>query len=69
MVSHRLVLAAAAFACTLAATAHANPVIPALTTAIPEPSDFVLFLMGVAGLIIGRRSARRRHRRDDDTKA
>lgn len=30
-------------------------------TAVPEPTDFALFLLGVAGLIIGRRSARARH--------
>ncbi len=40
---------------------------PALAaTPVPEPSDFALFLLGVAGLIIGRRSASaRRHKKDD----
>lgn len=36
---------------------------------VPEPSDIGLFLMGVVGLMIGRRSSRRRNRSDDDTKA
>lgn len=47
----------------------ANAAIPDASTAIPEPSDFALFLLGVAGLIIGRRTSRRRIRPDDDSKA
>ena len=30
------------------------------STAIPEPSDITLFAIGLAGLIIGRRVARRK---------
>jgi hypothetical protein len=34
---------------------------------IPEPSDFALFALGVAGLIVGRQSSRRSPKdRDDD---
>jgi len=31
-------------------------------TAVPEPADFALFAAGVAGLVIGRRSSRKRNR-------
>jgi hypothetical protein len=47
----------------------ANATIPDISTSIPEPSDFALFLLGVAGLVIGRRSSRKRRQSDDDTKA
>jgi hypothetical protein len=39
-----------------AGAAHAQ----AASTAIPEPSDITLFAIGLAGLIIGRRVARRK---------
>ena len=43
---------------------------PALAaTAAPEPANFALFLLGVAGLIIGRRSAVARRRPKDDSVA
>lgn len=53
----------------LATPVTANVPVPGISTSIPEPSDFALFLMGVAGLVIGRRSSRRRRQGDDDTKA
>ena len=53
----------------LAAPVMANSAIPGTGTSIPEPSDFALFLMGVAGLVIGHRSSRKRRQNDDDTKA
>ena len=30
----------------------------------PQPADFILFAAGVAGVLIGRRGARMRHRAD-----
>lgn len=59
-----------AFSWSLAAAAlvlAGAPAVASLTsgTPIPEPSDFALFLLGVAGLIIGRRTARNRSRKDD----
>lgn len=47
------------------------PAVASLTsgTPIPEPTDFALFLLGVAGLVIGRRTARRRSSHKDDTNA
>ena len=39
-----------------AAAAHAQ----AAGTTIPEPSDLTLFAIGLVGLIVGRRAARRR---------
>ncbi len=33
---------------------------------VPEPSNLALFAMGLAGVIIGRRAARSRNRRDDE---
>lgn len=35
-------------------------------TPVPEPSDIALFALGVAGLLIGRRSSRRSMTRPDD---
>lgn len=63
-----------AFSWVLAAGALAlagAPAIASLTngTPVPEPTDFALFLIGVAGLIIGRRTARRRSHHNDDTNA
>jgi len=48
----------------LAMLALAEPALAA--TQIPEPSDFALFLLGVAGLIIGRSGARALRSPDDD---
>lgn len=36
-----------------------------VSTPVPEPSDFALFLIGVIGLLIGRRTSRSRGRSDD----
>ncbi len=38
-------------------------------TAVPEPSDLALFTLGLAGLIIGRQSVKRRRRDEDDRDA
>ena len=69
MVSRMVVIAAAALAFGSGAPVLANPILPLASAAVPEPSDFALFLIGVAGLLIGRRGSRRRHQDDDDTKA
>lgn len=63
------IVAASALAVVLATPVIANATLPGIATSIPEPSDFMLFLMGVAGLVIGRRSSRRRRGNDDDTNA
>ena len=56
--------AAAAFALTpLALPAAAQA---ARADSISAPSDIALFALGVAGLLFGRRLARRRKRRDDE---
>lgn len=34
-------------------------------TAIPEPSNWALFALGVAGVLIGRIGSRKRKRKDD----
>lgn len=47
--------------------AFAEPALAA--TKIPEPSDLGLFLLGVAGLIIGRQGAKALKSRDDDSAA
>lgn len=36
-----------------------------VSTPVPEPSDFALFLIGVIGLLVGRRTSRSRSRSDD----
>jgi hypothetical protein len=41
-----------------AAAPELSAVATQIATEIPEPSDFALFVIGVAGLIIGRRTAR-----------
>ena len=69
MAKIRFTLGAAGIAVALSSSVIANATIPGISTAIPEPSDFALFVMGVAGLVIGRRSSRRRRQSDDDTKA
>ena len=43
----------------------ASPALAEGGTAIPEPSNWALFAMGVAGVLIGRFVARKRKRPDD----
>ena len=69
MAKIKLIIWATGAVVALSTSAIASAAIPGVSTSIPEPSDFALFLMGVAGLVIGRRSSRRRHQSDDDTKA
>ena len=69
MAKVKFIIGAAGIAVALSTSAMANAAIPGITTSIPEPSDFALFVMGIAGLVIGRRSSRRRRQSDDDTKA
>jgi hypothetical protein len=45
--------------------ANAAPVPPQTSTEIPEPGDFALFLIGVAGLVIGRWTSKARKRRQE----
>lgn len=40
----------------------ATPAMASASSAVPEPNNLVLLGMGVAGLIMGRRAARRRPR-------
>jgi hypothetical protein len=50
------------------ATAQATRFVEQLASgaiAIPEPGDFALFLLGVTGLIIGRRASRNRAARNE----
>ena len=68
MSKSRIIIIVAVLAAGLGTPVMANPAVHHTGTEIPEPSDFALFLMGVAGLVIGRRSARRRHHGDNDTK-
>lgn len=37
------------------------------STSVPEPADFALFALGVVGLVIGRRSSRKRPASKVDT--
>ncbi len=69
MAKVRFIIGAVGIAVALSTTAMANAAITGISTPIPEPSDFALFLMGVAGLVVGRRSSRKRRQNDDDTKA
>ena len=43
----------------------APPLPPQTSTEIPEPGDFALFLIGVAGLVIGRWTSKARKRRQE----
>jgi hypothetical protein len=59
----RVVLAVVLGAAGLSSAAYAaapqlSAVATQIATEIPEPSDFALFVIGVAGLIIGRRTSR-----------
>lgn len=62
MTTKRWILAGIA-ALAFAGTAFAQT--PTSADAIPEPTDVALFVFGLAGLLIGRRSSRSRRRRDD----
>ncbi len=43
----------------------APPLPPQTSTEIPEPGDFALFLIGVAGLVVGRWTSKARRRRQE----
>ena len=43
----------------------AQPLPPQSSTEIPEPGDFALFLIGVAGLVVGRWTSKARKRRQE----
>jgi hypothetical protein len=43
----------------------APPLPPQSSTEIPEPGDFALFLIGVAGLVVGRWTSKARKRRQE----
>jgi hypothetical protein len=57
-------LPGAAFAQNNSKTA-APPLPPQTSTEIPEPGDFALFLIGVAGLVVGRWTSKARKRRQE----
>ncbi|HVR89880.1 MAG TPA: PEP-CTERM sorting domain-containing protein [Novosphingobium sp.] len=61
---NRIRLTSRLAAAAVAGLAFATPALAQSTTAIPEPTDLALFGLGVLGLIIGRRGARRRKSRD-----
>ena len=44
----------------------ATSVPPQTSTEIPEPGDFALFVIGIAGLVIGRWSSRSRKRKREE---
>jgi hypothetical protein len=48
-----------------ATKADTAPLPPQTSTEIPEPGDFALFLIGVAGLVIGRWTSKARKRRQE----
>lgn len=53
-------------AASISGAAWANGIVDSLSagaTAIPEPGDLALFVLGVAGLMIGRRASRIRQDR------
>lgn len=41
------------------------PLPPQTSTEIPEPGDFALFLIGVAGLVVGRWTSKTRKRKQE----
>jgi hypothetical protein len=45
--------------------ASTAPLPPQTSTEIPEPGDFALFLIGVAGLVVGRWTSKARKRRQE----
>jgi hypothetical protein len=70
MIRHGIKIVAVAIALSAAMPACAGrqkpvPVPPTPTHEVPEPADFALFLLGVGGLVIGRRSSRARRTRAD----
>ena len=52
------------FAVVASALLVASPALASGAIAIPEPTDLTLLALGVAGLIIGRRGAKRPPRQD-----
>ncbi len=52
-----------ALAATQAAT---QPLVASASDDIPEPTDLTLFLIGIAGLVIGLRSGRTRLRQNEE---
>jgi hypothetical protein len=44
----------------------ASPAFAQAGTPIPEPTDFAMFALGVAGLILGRQTSRRSPRDHDE---
>jgi hypothetical protein len=58
-------LAAPAAAALPSISAAAAGIASRVSTPVPEPSDFALFLIGVIGLLVGRRTSRSRRRSDD----
>ena len=56
-------LSAAGGAVAQTAPARATEPLPPTATEIPEPGHFGLFLIGVAGLVIGRWTSRARKKR------
>jgi hypothetical protein len=70
MIRNSIKMAAVAMAIFAAVPASAGrhrppPVPPTPPHEVPEPADFALFLLGVGGLVIGRRSSRARRTRAD----
>lgn len=63
-------LVAALITCSATALAATptqdSPTVKSAIIDIPEPTDLVLFLLGVAGLVIGRRSGRKRLRQNEE---
>jgi hypothetical protein len=51
---------------TLALAAWATPAFAQTGIQIPEPSDVALFALGVAGLILGRQSSKRKPKEPDE---
>ena len=68
MKARQLLLVAAVLALNFAGQAQAASGAGA-GIEIPEPTDLALFLIGVAGLLIGRRSSLARRRPDSDQDA
>lgn len=68
MKTAQMVLFIVVLAGVSAQQALAGP-LSAISVDIPEPTDLALFLIGIAGLLIGRRSSIARGRRDPDQDA